>query len=318
MASFTSAGNVKRRTSSAASHRRPFWAKTEKSLKLYIENPRGSESSAKAHSLKVVDYGIDNFSYDPDQLAAFVMPANLPERIPHELLDKTIDWQKAGAALCTTLNRISLSYNNAVNSAFPHRSKSVSFGTSSDEQATSGAAVSSPPESPLSPSPIKALTLHQLEKLTTTARSEVTLPMGMESPPYTPFDASSYGSPVSFEKGKEAANLIPDLALVDNQLSPLPSLELMSSAYSPISWEYFTKQYDEQLRDCKIAYQRVRGYGRTIDIMLIELSRVMKPEIKLATIDYRKWWESLQLKVSELRKVVETLKRPTLDNVTQA
>jgi len=192
---------------------------------------------------------------------------------------------------------------------------------SSNEQAVVGAQ-SFPVDSPISPSPLSPITMAQMENLTMTdSRTQQThaMPMGMESPPYTPLDSKACSTPEYYTHGKPETAL-PDLARINSELSPL-SLALepltpVSPGFDEKSWDHYLKHFDEHIRDNKFALSRVKGYIRSIDLLLRELAPLMKPEIVLMLMDYKKWWDEMKTKVSTLDERVKSLEVPNLRYVT--
>ncbi|KAK4561621.1 hypothetical protein LTR86_004300 [Recurvomyces mirabilis] len=311
-------GHLRRRTSSAAAqHRRPFWARNDTSFHIYIDNVRG-----KTQQSKMVDYGVDNFSYDQSYLEQWLMPEDLASRLPELLRDRTEDWEKAGAALCTTLERIETSYSRAMQAAYP--SNPTRFASRASEQAVVGAEPT-PIDSPVAPTPIFTIPAAQLENLTLTTSkiptTHVKQEIGMESPPYTPFDSFGCATPITGPIAKLTATL-PDLSRINTELSPLsmPDNTSISTAVLPgfdeVSWDYYTKHFAEEIRDCETAVARVRGFGRMIEVDLHEMARVMKPEVKMVFLEFKGWWVGMRPKVAGLEEKVEALEVPKLEFVT--
>ncbi|KAK5150680.1 hypothetical protein LTS14_009963 [Recurvomyces mirabilis] len=308
-------GHLRRRTSSAAAqHRRPFWARNDTSFHIYIDNVRG-----KTQQSKMVDYGVDNFSYDQSHLEQWLMPEDLSLRLPEILREKGGDWEKAGAALCTTLARIETSYSRAMQAAYP--SNPTRFARRASEQAVVGAEPT-PIDSPIAPTPIFTMPAAQLESLTlTTSKIPIThvkQEIGMESPPYTPFDSFGCGTPVIGPIAKLTATL-PDLSRINTELSPLSIADSISAVlpgFDEVSWDYYTKHFAEEIKDCEAAVARVKGFGRMIDIHLCEMARVMKPEVKMVFLEFKQWWTGLKPKIVGLEEKVEALEVPKIEFLT--
>lgn len=306
--------DAKRRTSSTVDHRRPFWAKTEKSHQIYLDNPRKVTIPG--------DHGVDNFSYDNAHIKQWLMPADLAKRLPKELLAWVEDWQKAGAALCTALDRIQELYNNAMSHAYPDKSRNpLARRGSSQQQAVVGA--ESPTSiAPLSPTPTypanpilldKAALMNLLQQQQQQQRPAKQI-MGMETPPFSPVDSVTCATPVSYDQ--KTKDVLPDLARINSQLSPLNIPEALTPV-SPIgfdenSWEYYLKRFKQEKKDNKECLSRIKGYGKRIDILHLELSRELKPEILLAVMDFGKWWQSAKPKVSKYEERVKSLAKPKL------
>ena len=300
--------NIRRRRSSAASHRLPFWAKTERSLQVYHENPRRDSCKLK----RISDYGVDNFSYDPVHLAQWQMPdSNFASYLPEDLLEKTEDWSKAAAAVSTALVRMAESYKQATHSAYPDTQTNIARRAS--RQAIQGAEAT-PASSPLA----STLSFDPSTLQKANLSLAPTYQKGMESPPYTPYDITTCNTPVngSFTTSPTTVPRLPDLSALDIELTSLASPPLYLLGFDPVTWETYINHFQEEIRDAQIALQRVKGYTRTVEIMLIERRYVLTPEVKLAVMEFSKWWESLKPKVTNLQEKVKDLEAPRLDDVT--
>ncbi|KAK5118422.1 hypothetical protein LTR62_002936 [Meristemomyces frigidus] len=267
------------------------------------------------------DYGMDNFSYDESHVSRFLMPQGLSERLPPNLREKTHDWQKAGAALCTTLDRIQESYETAREAAYPGNPRTFPRRTSF--QAVMGAEPT-PMHSPTCTSPPHAfptlIPAPTLGKLTLSATATATAAtakqeIGMESPPYTPFDSFTSRTPThGATTAQNTANHLPDLARLTHELSPL-ALTAPGQAFNEITWHHYTARFGEELHDCHEALQRVKGFSRMIEILLREMQGVLTPGVKLVFVEYRGWFEGVGVVVKELEERVARLECPGLEEV---
>ena len=279
---------VRNRSNSAAGHRHAFWAKNDTTLKILHANPRQKSKADLAATSP--DY-FENFSYDPEHMTQFVMPKGLLDRLPDCLTEVSRNWQKACAALCTALERAEVFHNKAAAKAYPNGPRRNSV------QAVVGA------EKPID-SPI-ALTLPP--------------PIGMESPPYTPYD--SFGCTTPLDTNLAMQKTV-DLSRINQELSPLSlpddlyPVRTIEAGFNENSWEHYSERYESQIKDCEIALQRVRGYGRTMNLLLVEQRLMLKPEVKLAVMEFDKWWVAMKPKSEALGERVRFLEVPTLGEAT--
>jgi hypothetical protein len=332
-----------RRASNAVEHRRPAWAKNEISHKATL-NPRRETPSPFNNKPDM----IDNFSYDPDHLQHWELPAGIADDLSEDILEKTRDWQKAGAAVITALDRIHQTYKDAMYEAYPDKSGSPTYRRpSSHASAVVGVAFGSltwsPPDSPISLAPIRCEQLAFLEDknplmkgFTQAGLTQQMAVMGMESPPATPVDSpQGTGTPRKVSNltenvgGGNASNKptvakintntgsygLPDLVRLHSQLSPLSSpLEPLTPVLNPEfdqnSWERFLGQYQEEMRDNKECMSRFKGYGRQIKILTIEAKTVTELKTKIALYNFGKWYDGLQGNVREYEGKVKALEMP--------
>ncbi|KAH9826414.1 hypothetical protein Tdes44962_MAKER10046 [Teratosphaeria destructans] len=371
----------RRRASSAALHRRPFWAKNETALQA-IRDPR-RESATPFRQSRSIDYGTDNFSYDPVHIRHFELPADIAPHLDPELLARAHEWIMAGAALMTALVRIRESCTHAVHSAFPrtsaHAVKHLSVSTtesskdcmprrpsaadsvmvgSDDDDDDDDTPPDSFPDTPVSSPSTPNLSWwtilpekDALMKGISQAGMDETRPIelaGMESPPFTPWDAkasSGHGPPTPSTatasaddeatpriSGSRQAYLSPAKyastgpVTADDEggpRSPSPVSRRASSCSSPPfcerSWEYYLGRYNEQLRDSKQCVMRLKGYGRNIDILRTELrGETTRPEAVIALINFGKWWDDMQAQAREHEREWASLQVPELEAVERA
>ena len=317
---------LKRRTSSSAStHGGPKWMRDRKSHESVL-NPRRSP-----RPLTTLDMDhVDNFSYDPDQLPQFRMPDGLDERLPTSIRVHVHDWQKSGAAVCTALNRTEQTANQGVKYAYPDSASNpispyAHLSRRPSTQASEGATASPTPLNLASPTPLSPESLAPLEKLATEQSRKHALvppsPLGMETPPFSPIDV---GSPSPAALAHPTKTSLPELSRLDTSTTHLTSFTSSSDEQdlaTPIDgfdhkgWEYFLGKCENEIRDNKEALTRFTGYARKIEIEKMELARELKPEVKLAMMDFAKWWEGMKPKVSKLSERVEALVVPRLEEV---
>ncbi|KAI7181981.1 hypothetical protein KC363_g8959 [Hortaea werneckii] len=327
----------KRRSSSTVSgHRGPPWSQTQQGLQSMLTPRR------VPRPLTNIDMDhVDNFSYDPQYLYKFNLPNGLDERLPDQLRREVHNWQKAGAALLTAINRTTESGMRAVEYAYPDAtthnpawalSRRPSAQASEGASATSSttgfySAVAMPPE--------RVKILHTLPGGTPPKQAGIPdTSMGMETPPFSPIDSGASASPVSgptatLPKTKPG---VPDLAKLNTQLTPYTTLNSDSASTSATpnsatpatttkppfndkSWEYFLGKFDNELRDTKIALQRFTGYAQKIEVEKMELEGDFTPEIVLAMTEFKEWWKRLGPQVSKFAHEVDCIASPTLEDV---
>ncbi|KAK0294253.1 hypothetical protein LTS00_007228 [Friedmanniomyces endolithicus] len=256
---------------SLPSHRVPFWAKKTKSLQIWLDNPR------KKTDFNLVDY-FENFSYLPAHLHAWQAPAGLLESLLGEddgmraIAETTGDWQKAAAALATALERTEESGRGARAAAYPR-----------------GTLLHSSTQN-VSPAP--KTTRSDPDPFTKLPPSTLSQAIGMESPPYTPFDhPTTLVCPTPLTNTNPDDNSSPhqhsavDPSSLRDQLSPLsigdewypphPAIGSGSEGsrvegFNELSWEYFVERHGAFVLDCWVALQRVRGFAGRIDVLLRE------------------------------------------------
>ncbi|KAK3114938.1 hypothetical protein LTR53_006205 [Teratosphaeriaceae sp. CCFEE 6253] len=284
---------MRNRSGSAAGHRRAFWARSEKVLRIWHANPRQKTKTDLAATSP--DY-FENFSYDPAHMAPWTAPRGLLERQPAGLVEITRDWQKSCAAVLTALERAEAFSRKAAQSAYPQDGprRNADQPVPDTEEP-----VASPFDSPIMKLPP---------------------PMGMESPPYTPIDSFNPTTPWPTESTPHPNPM--NLHRIPLELSPLspPSdkypFRESDPGFNQIFWEHFREQLAELINDCGVALQRVRGYGRRIGVLLVEQREVLTPEVKLGVMEYDRWWSGVGPRVEGLGARVEMLEVPRLNEVT--
>ncbi|KAK1065730.1 hypothetical protein LTR33_011765, partial [Friedmanniomyces endolithicus] len=241
-------------------HRVPFWAQKPKSLQIWLDNPR------KKTDFTLIDY-FENFSYLPSHLDAWAAPAGFLESLlggndgMRGIVEPTRDWQKAAAALTTALERTEEFGRGARAAAYP---RGIAIRPSSAPTVSPGAGTAHSDADPFNKLPPSALS-HQT--------------IGMESPPYTPFDTpTTLVCPTPLMDTNPDDNTSPhqhsavDPSSLRDQLSPLsigeeyyPPYPLLHGdgggmGFNEGSWEYFVERHAAFVLDCRVALQRVRGY----------------------------------------------------------
>lgn len=282
---------------------------------------------------------VDNFSYDPQYLNDFNLPDGMDERLPNQLRREVHNWQKAGAALLTALNRTKESAKRAVEYAYPDATTHEPVWPLSrrpSAQASEGASATSPTAGIASPSAFSPQSLKPLDPFASgPLRKQAGLPdttMGMETPPFSPIDSGAYTSPVATATLPKTKPGVPDLAKLNTQLSPYTSFNSDSTTttsattpgsatttprtpFNDKSWEYFLGKFDNEVRDTKIALQRLTGYAKKIEVEKMELEGDYAPEIVLLMMQFKEWWKTTDPKVRKLALQVEFLIPPTLEDL---
>ncbi|KAF2159411.1 hypothetical protein M409DRAFT_60874 [Zasmidium cellare ATCC 36951] len=299
-------------------YRRPSWARTEKSYKFYMRKDLAVDRSPCS------DNGMENFSYDPEHLTIWQMPDHLCERLPQQLGDAVKDWEYAGAAVCTALERIKKLDQQAIYRGYPDKSKHhLSRHTSNQSPAVVGA--DTPPmSSPDSPTPSMSSSILPLEKLSFEGlpQRRTNIP-GMESPPFTPLDSKACPTPVMPTTQKDThAGAMPDASQLARQLSPLSiittdsSISLPPPAFDENAWETYLSAFKAELADCKEhAWPRFRGYGYTVDRMRVELGQGQEAEHRDVMREFQEWWGEMKLKVGEYEREVREWEVPRIEVV---
>lgn len=305
---------TKRRSSSVVKHRQPFWGGDDQKWQANINAMRRSNHLSDGNTVD----NLDNFSYDESHVKQWQMPDGLADRLPDTFLANVRDWQKGGAALCTALDRINKTYKSAVTYAYPDNPSSP-FSRHPSSQAIAGADTPRTTAS-MAPSPmstgLKPLVLTE----SAPPKLSINTTVGMETPPFSPafspVDSAGCGTPYSYTSSGAS---LPDLCRVDSQLLPLDPEQAktpVSPGFDAMQWDYYLGKFDNQLKDLKTRASGFKGYGHHIKVLCIELSQELKPEIKLAMIDFVKWWESMQPKVSQILERAKVVKAPKLADVT--
>ncbi|KAI7423903.1 hypothetical protein KC364_g17386 [Hortaea werneckii] len=328
----------KRRSSSSVSgHRGPPWSQTQQGLQSMLTPRR------VPRPLTNIDMDhVDNFSYDPQYLYKFNLPNGLDERLPNQLRREVHNWQKAGAALLTAINRTNESGMRAVECAYPDattHNPAWALSRRPSAQASEGASATSSTTgffSPVAIPPERVKILHTLPEGTPPKQAGIPdTSMGMETPPFSPIDSGANASPVTgptatLSKSKPG---VPDLAKLNTQLTPYATFNSDSAStlaatpnsattatttkppFNDKSWEYFQGKFDNELRDTKIALQRFTGYAQKIEVEKMELEGDFTPEIVLAMTEFKEWWKRTGPQVSKFAHEVDCIVSPTLEDV---
>jgi len=305
---------TKRRSSSVVKHRQPFWGGDDQKWQANINATRRSNHLSDGNTVD----NLDNFSYDESHVKQWQMPDGLAERLPDTLLANVRDWQKGGAALCTALDRIYRTHKSAVTHAYPEKSDSQ-FSRRASDQAIAGAdtprTTASMAPSPMS-SGLKPLVLAE----SAPPKLSINTAMGMETPPFSPafspVDSAGCGTPYSYTSSGAS---LPDLCRIDSQLLPLDTDQAnvpVPPGFDAMRWDYYLGKFDNELKDLKTRANAFNGYRHHVKVLCIELAQELKPEIKLAMMDFTKWWESMQPKVSEIVRRAKAVVAPKLVDVT--
>ncbi|KAI6854071.1 hypothetical protein KC343_g7861 [Hortaea werneckii] len=325
----------KRRSSSSVSgYRGPPWSQTQQGLQSMLSPRR------VPRPLTNIDMDhVDNFSYDPQYLEEFKLPNGLDGRLPDQLRREVHNWQKAGAALYTAIDRTKDSGVRAIEYAYPDattHSPAWPLSRRPSAQASEGASATSSTTGLASPPAISPESLQPLDTLASGTLSKQTglsdTSMGMETPPFSPIDSGANASPVTgptatLPKSKPG---VPDLAKLNTQLTPYTTLNSDSASTSATpnsattanrppfndkSWEYFQGKFENELRDTKIALQRFTGYAKKIEVEKMELESDFTPEIVLVMTEFKEWWKMTGPEVSKIAHEVDCIVSPTLEEL---
>lgn len=308
--------------------RRPSWTKGEKTYRNYRRSTIARDRSPS-------DYGVDNFSYDEAHVLKWTIPAHILERLPAELQKPAAEWQFAGAALCTALERIKKlddesiyrGYPEPEKSTHPHLSRRVSNAQCTSGTASTGAGVETPPMStPPSSVPDSftalPLSLLPLEELSSRDFTENQV-MGMESPPFTPVDSMACSTPDYPHSMPFTANAMPDVHALTRQLSPISMRgrgdSTNSSQYAPSNfdesaWDVYLNTFKAEMYDVQTCcLPRLKGLGSTIEMLSSEYAR--QPQYKAAIEDFNAWWAENKGQAIQWEKRVRALELPGLDHM---
>lgn len=290
------------------------------------------------------DYGVDNFSYDKDHVEKWTIPADVLDKLPPELQKSATEWQYAGAALCTALERIKKlddesvyrGYPEPEHSTHPHLSRRAS--NAQWNSTMTGAGTDTPPmSSPPSSAPISLNglppSLLPLEKTFSNGFSQRQVVVGMESPPFTPVDSETCPTPEYPQSVPFTKNAMPDVNALTRQLSPISMREISmretsmrdrgesigSSLYSTASfdesaWDVYLNTFKAEMLDIRTeALPRLKGLGHTVDKLSIEYARDGK--FKAAIEDFNVWWTENKGKANQWEERVRMLELPSLDHM---
>ena len=284
-----------------------------------------------------VDYGRDNFAYDPVKVADWEMPDGLAGRLPVVLVRAVEEWIHAGAAIETAMERLQRLDEDAIHRAYPrlthdHLVSSRRLVQHTPLDAGPEVAPLSPPMTS-SPAPEcdgasddkrKAMLIRAMQQLP----ADITGAVGMESPPFTPVCSStvSSGSRSPAMSGSRspamsamgAHDSCPDMSDLTAQLT-LSSAAGVAARYSPphpdeLAWTSFQNEYNAELVELRQhAVQRLKGAGRLVNMELLELESDHTAAAALA--EFQAWWSSMQDRVRQVQQTVEQQQAPRLDVV---
>lgn len=308
-------------------YRRPSWAQHEKSYETYMRN----DSIISRTSSNSPDFGPENFSYDPSYLPQFAMPEGvIKERVafPQILRVEINDWALAGAALCTSLSRISRLKKEAVERGWPraktyaHLSRSGGAGspTSAGAQSVASSPVTSPMMLPASIASAPGYTpLSSTESSANVASGIIAprpTPKGLESPPVSP-----KGSSTPAYISNDAKAVLPDLSKLPSDLSPRcpPSSgsETPGALFDENAWETYINSFRAELQDLRShAFGRFKGFGRTIARLVVEYGN--STEYKTGIAAFENWWNVMKPKIGQYEEQVKALQIPDLEQVKMA
>ena len=270
------------------------------------------------------DPGQDNFSFHEDHFQQWALPHELVTQLPRELLERTRDWSMAGAALCTALESIGVTVGDAMGYAYPDKSRMHSY-RRDELKPTKAGAEASPITSPMSPMGSPILPVTQMPASAFKNGDYKTGPpftfpkpaMGMESPPFTPLDTTACATPALQER---ANAVLPDMARLttnlNNQLilSPVATPEVLKARFddfNPDSWEFYLTRWEWKMDDLKYRFRCLKGFGRVIDVLMIEMRVGGKP----APTDFQAWWAKGKAMVAKYEARVKETEAPKLEDV---
>ena len=308
-------------------HRRPSFMKTPSARSVYVQSDFARKQGPNMASVA------ESFSYNPEYLKYWDMPAELWSQLPPKLTAEIEGWQAAGAAVLTGLRRIARLDDEAPTRGWPvKRSGHLSRTTSN---AASGLQSMQAPTPPLTMSPNESFGANSnsafggLPRLQTSNFLQ-SPPMHaiVDTPPFTPEDVKPTEVPLSYRTGRLS---IDPLALNDRlayfaggsglievpEDAPLSPIVSCDPQFDEGSWETFLGQYNEEIRNLKVhGAVRFRHIRRGIDQIWYEVSRDTTLKISGSTAEsFVAWWKTMQVKQKEYDDEVQTLKTPDLETV---
>ncbi len=291
--------------------RRPSWGKNSSNHKTRF-SCAGVPIRANA-----IDYGLDNFSFDPAYLAEFKIPKHLTNPLPKALRDAASNFVCAGAAVQTAFHRIEKLDANAVlpGTAPSSRSESMSR-TMSDPPSAIGSGTGTPTTSPpLSfdgsiQAPVSKYNKFPVVNPYTQLHTSM---LGMESPPFTPVDSRAPGTPtnsiaIPAGTGLDISRLHAQLATVPED--PLTSSSLGTPNYSGTEYVSHARTHNAEIHDIQFnCLPRFTGYDRQIRklLALCEAKGIASGEQKIALVNLLEWWWEQRHVVSEYKRKVGAL-----------
>ncbi|EME45654.1 hypothetical protein DOTSEDRAFT_71374 [Dothistroma septosporum NZE10] len=301
-------------------YRRPSWAHTESSYKHYMRRDLAADRSPGA------DHGLDTFSYDEDHLHEWKMPTKLHERLPDNLKSQVTEWECAGAAVCTSLERIQRLDDDAIYRAYPEKtSRLASLSRPGSIQGSAGPGAKTPPmSSPIPPIPEMPSALLPLDKMSFDTLPQRRHIVGMESPPFTPLDSHACPTP---DYASSDNNMPPDAQVLTRQLSPISMRSRAESSstwadsstsgpavFDENAWETYLGTFNAELEDLrKYCWARFRGCSHKIDQIRTELSYDKADHGP--TEEFNEWWAESKQKMTEFDKKQRELEAPTIELV---
>lgn len=300
-------------------YRRPSWAQRDKSYEHYMRKDLAADRSPGT------DYGLENFSYDEDHLSKWAIPEGLTKTLPPLLHDAALDWQHAGAAVCTALDRIAKLDEESLYRGYPEKTTAHLSRRVSNAVSMAG---TPPMSSPLSPMPMRNHpSLLPLEKLDTLNLRHT---VGNETPPITPVDSKQCPLPAgtfaSVSDGLQLTNPISPISVPSTRADSVTGTDAQSelagsfssttstgstAVFDENAWETFLKTYEAEVVDARSsAWVRFKGCGYTVDKLRIELG--LEPEHHAAIEKFSAWWATTKPAVARYEEKIRELEIPSL------
>lgn len=279
---------------SRPTHRLAPWAQDATSYRIYTSHP-------SHHERITGDYGVENFSYDPAHLGELQIPFDLECYLTPELSEIVRNIMLGGAAVCTSLERIDSLNKEAVHRIAPRSSHAHLLSPRSSNSTASVGAGVEVISSPLSLTPASLSSIPNVPARQPSLKPHVPqVPvnmMGLESPPFTPYDSNVGNTPLC-EPQAAPIGTAANLDVVSAQLSPLDNYDItLPTMKNNIAFETFINCMREEIIDLKYsALSRLRGYILTFRTVCIEQCRcdmVLVPEVEGVLM---KWWTEIDEK----------------------
>lgn len=319
-------------------HRRPSWAKNERSYEAHMRAERPNSPRPPVHS---PDFGPDSFSYDPQYLHQWLAPPTIMYKeapFPQLMKLELDNWSHAGAALCTALERVDKLAGQAMHRGWPASrallrfSRQGSVGSPAVAGASDHAVSPSRTDSPfaLPPSAASRSTSPPPTSIATppsTADTAVNSKAGMpqanpiffiDSPVLSPAGANTPAHGV-----QDGKNVGPDLSNFPADISPHPSscvsgsgTQTPSAKFDENAWEVYLGNFHAELSDIRAhALSRWKGSTRTIDRLHSEYGRMTEFTESMHT--FENWWNLVRTEMGEYEERVKALRVPELEQVKQ-
>jgi len=306
-------------------HRRPSWMRDGETYRAHMQADY-TRKQPVPHS----DADFDGYSYDIAHVTAWKINPDLSSKLAPWFVDWIEDWSAAGAAVQTTLHRITLLDHESLDRGWPERKQHGSLSRTISN--TSNTETPQSPKSPTSKSSgartpqsnnnnnCNSISRVQSTDLTKLVIDEnETADHTLETPPFTPEVVNS-GSNSPVISAVDTAQLDEKLSTVttnDSQAITSPDENMISARpFDQPSWERFLDQYKRELEGVKSDdIVRFRHLARKICTGYKEMLAEDNSFSDETRADFQNWWKDMEIKQDQLEKEVSHVSLPTLDEV---